>query len=135
MKNAALLLNGIAILLLGWGLYGVYQLSQARAPMVRPLSVELAPLPVALRNDQARVVEAFGAMARIQDLGATAGTDPLQLIALPAPGSQVVGSVQMPSRSMSLHLDNLAAETQTVVIDGQLVRQGARLDSARTRPW
>ena len=32
MKYAALLLNGLAILLLGWGLYGVFQLTQARTP-------------------------------------------------------------------------------------------------------
>ena len=63
MKYAALLLNGLAILLLGWGLYGVFQLTQARTPSMRPLTIELTPLPAALRTDQARVTEAFGAMA------------------------------------------------------------------------
>lgn len=138
MKYAALLLNGLAVLLLGWGMYGVLQLAQARAPAVRPLTIELTPLPVALRTDQARVVDAFGAMSRIQAQAAGAGTDPLGLIALPVPGSDVVGSVQMPRRSLSLHLDDLAAETQSVVIDGHLARQGARLEGggrvARVRP-
>lgn len=138
MKFAALLLNGLAILLLGWGLYGVVQLSQARTPSVRPIVTELAPLPPALRNDQARVVNAFDAMSRIQAQAASAGTDPLGLIALPVPGSEVVGSVQLPRRSLSLHLDDLSAETQSVVIDGNLARQGARLDGGgrivRVRP-
>ena len=39
---------------------------------------------------------------------------------------------------MSLHLDDLAAETQAVVIDGQLAQQGARLEGGgrvvRVRP-
>lgn len=138
MKYAALVLNGVAILLLGWGLYGVFQLTQARTPSVRPLTMELSPLPVALRNDQARVVDAFGAMSRIQTQTASAGTDPQRLIALPVPGSDVVGSVQMPRRSLSVHLDNLGAETQSVVIDGHLARQGTRLDGGgrvvRVRP-
>ncbi|MDP3226536.1 MAG: hypothetical protein Q8N13_00990 [Acidovorax sp.] len=138
MKYAALLLNGLAILLLGWGLYGVFQLTQARTPSVRPLTMELSPLPLALRNDQARVVDAFGAMSRIQTQTASAGTDPQRLIALPVPGSDVVGSVQMPRRSLSVHLDNLGAETQSVVIDGHLARQGTRLDGGgrvvRVRP-
>ena len=138
MKYAALLLNGLAILLLGWGLYGVFQLTQARTPSVRPMAMELSPLPLALRNDQARVVDAFGAMSRIQTQTASAGTDPQRLIALPVPGSDVVGSVQMPRRSLSVHLDNLGAETQSVVIDGHLARQGTRLDGGgrvvRVRP-
>ncbi|PJI97096.1 hypothetical protein CLU85_1864 [Acidovorax sp. 69] len=138
MKYAALLLNGLAILLLGWGLYGVLQLTRAHTPSVRPVTTELAPLPAALRNDQARVVDAFGAMSRIQKQASSAGTDPSRLIALPLPGSDVVGSVQMPRRSLSLHLDDLAAETQSVVIDGHLARQGARLEGggrvARLRP-
>ncbi|UCV00904.1 hypothetical protein [Acidovorax radicis] len=138
MKFAALFLNGLAILLLGWGLYGVIQLSQARTPTLRPIVSELAPLPPALRNEQSRVVDAFDAMARVQAQAARAGTDPLGLIALPVPGSEVVGSVQMPRRSLSLHLDDLSAETQSVVIDGRLVRQGARLDGGgrivRVRP-
>lgn len=127
MKYAALFLNGLAILLLGWGLYGVFQLTQASTPSIRPLTIELAPLPAAFRNDQARVVDAFDAMSRIRSQASRAGSDPLALIALPVPGSKVVGSVQMPRRSMSLHLDDLAAETQAVVIDGQLARQGAHL--------
>ena len=127
MRYAALLLNGLAILLLGWGLYGVFQLTQASAPSIRSLPMELASLPPTLYNDQARLVDAFNAMSRIQSQTSLTGADPLALIALPVPGSDVVGSVQMPRRSMSLHLDDLAAETQVVVIDGQLIRKGDRL--------
>ena len=138
MRYAALLLNGLAILLLGWGLYGVFQLTQAHTPSVRPMGMELAPLPAALRNDQKRVMDAFDAMSRIQSQTSSGATDTLGLIALPVPGSDVVGSVQLPRRSMSLHLDDLAAETQAVVIDGQLAQQGARLEGGgrvvRVRP-
>lgn len=128
MKYAALILNGIAVLLLGWALYGVVQLTQTRGSSMHPALLELTPLPPALRTDQARVMEAFDGIARIQAQAASGGTDPQTLIALPAPGLEIEGSVQMPARSLSLHLDNLAAETQAVVIDGRLLRQGARLE-------
>lgn len=127
MKYAALILNVVAVALLGWALYGVVELAQARTPSVRPLVTELAPLPAALRTDQARVMDAFDAMARIQAKAATPGVDPLSLIALPAPGREIVGSVQMPSRSLSLHLDDLATDRQSVVVDERLARQGTRL--------
>lgn len=127
MKYAALFLNAIAVALLGWAMYGVMQLVQARTPNARPPETALAPLPEALRTDQARVAEAFDAMARVQSQASGRGVDPQTLIGLPAPGREIVGSVQMPMRSMSLHLDNLAAETQSVVIDDRLARQGARL--------
>lgn len=127
MKYAALLLNAIAVALLAWALYGVMQLMQARTPNARAPEMALAPLPEALRTDQTRVVDASEAMARIQKQASGQGVDPQTLIAQPAPGREIVGSVQMPVRSLSLHLDNLAAETQSVVIDDRLARQGARL--------
>lgn len=127
MKYAALLLNVVAVALLGWAMYGVVQLAQARTPNVRPPVMELAPLPVALRADQARVADAFGAMARIQEQTSRRGVDPQNLIALPAPGREIVGSVQMPRRSLSLHMNDLGTDKHTVVIDDRLARQGARL--------
>jgi hypothetical protein len=127
MKYAALLLNVVAVALLGWAMYGVVQLAQARTPNVRPPVLELAPLPVALRADQARVADAFGAMARIQEQTSRRGVDLQNLIALPAPGREIVGSVQMPRRSLSLHMNDLGTDKQTVVIDDRLARQGARL--------
>ncbi|MDP4077911.1 hypothetical protein [Acidovorax sp. A1169] len=127
MKYAALLLNVVAVALLGWAMYGVVQLAQARTPNVRPPEMALAALPEALRTDQAKVMDAFGAMARVQQQAAAQGVDPQSLIALPAPGREIVGSVQMPRRSLSLHLDDLAGETQSVVIDDRLARQGTWL--------
>lgn len=129
MKYAALFLNSCAILLLGWALYGAFQLPKTSVRSAHPMTVELLPLPVALRSDQVHVVDAFDAMSRIQTQAARPGTDPLTLIALPIPGSDVVGSLQMPRRSMSLYLDNYVAETQTVVIDDQLAQQGTRLQN------
>jgi hypothetical protein len=127
MKYAALLLNGLALALFALGMYGLFQLTQTRSSLMRPSVVELAPLPVELRNEHERVVASFGAMSRIQSQAFRVATAPQSLIAMPIPGSEVAGSVQMPSRSMSLHLDNMTAGTQSVVIDGQLVRQGTRL--------
>ena len=76
MRDAALLLNGLAILLLGWGLYGVFQLTQAHTPSVRPLVMALAPLPAAFRNHHKRVMDAFEAMSRLQSQPSTGATDP-----------------------------------------------------------
>lgn len=129
MKYAALILNVVALALLGWTLYAVLQLTQARASGRHAPALEMAPLPEALRTDKLQVTQAFDAIARVQAQAhapvhvASAEA----LIALPPPGQKLEGSVRMPERSLSLHLDNLAAETQSVVIDGRLLRQGARL--------
>ncbi|MBI1627009.1 hypothetical protein [Comamonas suwonensis] len=127
MKYAALLLNVVAVALLGWAMYGVVQLAQGRTPNVRLPVMELAPLPVALRADQARVADAFGAMERIQGQASRRSVDPQNLIVLPAPGREIVGSVQMPRRSLSLHMNDLGTDKQTVVVDDRLAHQGARL--------
>ena len=128
MKYAALILNVVALALLGWALYAVTQLTQARASN-RPLpALEMSPLPEALRSDKLRVNETFDAIARIQARAPVQVASAQTLIALPAPGQPLEGSVRMPERSLSLHLDDLAAETQSVVIDGRLLRQGARLE-------
>lgn len=129
MKYAALILNGVAVVLLGWTVYAVVQLAQARTPTVRGPVMELMPLVPALRTDPSRVLQAFSAMERVQLQASTQGAPPQTLITLPAPGRAIEGSVQMPERSLSLHLDNLGAETQKVVIDGHLVHQGAQLDN------
>lgn len=139
MKYAALLLNGLAVLLLGWGLYGVVQLARTHGPAVRPVTLELAPLAAALQTEQARVADALGAMSRLQAQATSQqGREAQPLLALPAPGSELVGSVQMPARALSVHLDNLSTESQTVVIDGQLVQRGSRLGDGgrvtRVRP-
>ena len=129
MKYAALLLNGFAILLLGWVIFDMAQLAQTRQkPGLRPVVMELAPLPTALQGDQAQMVEAIGAMSRLQTQ--TFKPDPAmqQLLAVPAPGVALADSIQMPARSMSVHLENLATNAPaSVVIDGRLVRHGTPL--------
>ncbi|MBZ0226598.1 MAG: hypothetical protein WA917_08370 [Comamonas sp.] len=128
MKYAALILNVVAIALLGWALYAVTQLTQARASN-RPLpALEMSALPEALRSDKLRVNETFDAIERIQTRAPVQVATAQSLIALPPPGQPLEGSVRMPERSLSLHLDDLAAQTQSVVIDGRLLRQGARLE-------
>lgn len=128
MKYAALILNVVALALLGWTLYVVIHLMQARTSGRQLPALEMAPLPEALRSDKLQVTAAFDAIARIQNRAPVSVADAGTLIALPAPGQKLEGSVHMPERSLSLHLDNLAAETQSVVIDGHLLRQGARLE-------
>lgn len=127
MRYAALILNAFAMLLLVWAGYGVFQLTRNNPTSIRPLVTELVPLPLSFRNDQARVMAAFDSIQLIQTHSIALGVEPQKLIALPIPGSEVMGSIQMPRRSMSLYLDDLVSETQTVVIDGQLVRKGAKL--------
>lgn len=128
MKYAALILNALALLLLGWVLYGVLQLTGVRAPSVRPVTMELTPLPPATLAEQGKVAEALDAMRRMapgNEVVKTASAS--DLLAVPAPGTPQVGSVQMPQRSMSLHLENVLTSKQTVVIDNRLVQRGDRL--------
>lgn len=139
MKYAALILNALALLLLGWVLYGVLQLTGVRAPAVRPVSMELMPLAAATQIEQGKVAEALEAMRRMapgNDVVKTASAN--GLLSVPAPGTPLVGSVQMPQRSMSLHLENVLTDKQTVVIDNRLVQRGDRLTEGgrvlRVRP-
>jgi len=127
MRYAALLLNCLAIFLVGCGVFAAVDLLGRPSMSIRPSGVQLAPLPASLRSDQQRVAQALDAMPRIRGQALT-HTATGSLIALPVPGSEVVGSVHMPRRSMSLYLDDIAAQTQMVVIDGQQVKQGARLE-------
>jgi len=128
MKYAALCLNGRAIIFLGWGLWGVTQVSAFRAPLLRPVSAELAPLSLSAQTEQARVADAVDAMTRMAAGPVARQVQGGELLSLPMPGTEVVGSVQMPERSMSMHLESIAAERQTVMIDNRLVRNGAHLD-------
>lgn len=75
MKYAALVLNSLAVFLLGWGLYSMFQLAQVRAPAIRPMMSEMNPLPMSLRKDQAMVADALEAMVRIQTQARRTGTD------------------------------------------------------------
>lgn len=130
MKYAALTMNAVALLLLGWVAWGLVQWvlpGPARGPVLRAPPMELTPLAGPLRAEQERLADVVDMLQRLPlQAGARAGaTRPL--IATPAPGSQVADSLQMPRRSLSLHLDDLAMQTQAVVVDEQLARQGSRL--------
>lgn len=128
MKYAALILNALTLLLLGWGLYGLVQLTGVRSPSVRPVTMELTPLPPSAQAEQTKVAEALEAMRRMapgNDAVKTASAS--GLLSVPAPGTPQVGSVQMPQRSMSVHLENVLTDRQTVVIDSRLVQRGDRL--------
>lgn len=127
MKYAALLLNGLAVLLLGWVLYGVAQLGQPRGAGLRPPMIELNPLPTGLDSNQAGFAEMLGTMSQLQTKTRSPEVSIEQLLPLPAPGVNVVDSIQMPKRSLSLHLENLANDTQSVTIDGRLAQRGTRL--------
>lgn len=128
MKYAALILNGVAVLLLGWTLYAFAQLAQANLPVRHLPVLEMNPLPQSLNDDQQRIGETLGAIGHIQSRMSAHASAPLALVALPAPGVALEGSVQMPGRSLSLYLDDYASETQKVVIDDRLLRQGGRLE-------
>lgn len=124
MKHVALVLNALAALLLVWAVQGVVPLMRGPSTWVRPPAMELPALAPASNLDPSVVQSALQMMARLT-LASPVVAQPL--IGQPLPGSDVVGSLQMPGRSLSLHLTDLGAEAQTVVIDGRLVRQGATL--------
>lgn len=128
MKYAALVLNTSALLLLGWVLYGVLQLTGLHASSVRPVMIELAPLSPVTLAEQSKVAEALEAMRRMapgKEVVKTASV--IGLLSVPAPGTQQIGSLQMPQRSMSLHLEDVLTRKQIVVIDSHLVQLGDRL--------
>ncbi len=128
MKYAALLLNGLAVLLLGWVLYGVVQLGQPRSSGLRPAMVELHPLPTNLDGTQVGFADAVGTMTQLKTKTSYSEISVEELLPLPAPGVDLTDSLQMPKRSLSLHLENLVNNTQSVTIDGRLAQRGTRLD-------
>lgn len=127
MKYAALVLNVVAMLLLGWAFYGVMQLARAHTMPARPPVLELPVLPPELVQEQLKISEAFDALSSIQAQTAETDISGQSLIALPAPGRPIEGSMQMPERSLSVYLEEIGTQAESVVIDGHLLKKGSLL--------
>ncbi|GAA6121391.1 hypothetical protein [Acidovorax sp. FG27] len=127
MKYAAIVLNALAALLLGWGAAGIYALLAQRPAQVRPAVVELKPLPPTAVTDRQQVEGTLAAIGRINAALQTMGTAGSRaLVAEPAPGTPgVVGGPVMPQRTVTLLMQQ--GDGYVAMIDDQLVRPGARL--------
>lgn len=126
MKYAAILLNALAALLLGWGVTGVYSLIAQRPQPARAATVELKPLPASAVTDRQQVDSTLAAIARINDtLRELAPASSRALVAEPAPGTPGSDGPTMPQRTVTLLMQQ--GDGYVAVIDGQLVHSGARL--------
>lgn len=126
MKYAAIVLNALAALLLGWGAAGIYTLLAQRPAQVRPAVVELKPLPPTAVTDRQQVEGTLAAIGRINAALQTMGTAGSRaLVAEPAPGTPGAVGPVMPQRTVTLLMQQ--GDGYVAMIDDQLVRQGALL--------
>jgi hypothetical protein len=133
-KYFAMGLSAVSVLLLGWVVWALVQLGGQKTLGPRPEPLELKPLSVTGKADQVQLAAGIEAMGRIREVGLQVASIPSPLLALPAPGTEVAGSVQMPRRSLSLFMESLSDEPSTVVLDEHLVKAGASLsDGARLK--
>lgn len=139
IRYYALGLCGVSAALLlavGWG---AVQADARRLPPPPRDALELRPLTPADLANQERLAAGLQAIARLQSGEVLQGQGPAPALALPAPGTEVAGSVQMPRRSLSLYLESLADDRHIVSVDERLVQPGSRLSEggrlARVQPY
>ncbi|GAB4090410.1 hypothetical protein [Hydrogenophaga soli] len=125
-KYWALGLSATAVAVLAVAGWSVFDASSSRLMPPRMDAPELKPLSPKMVDDQQRLSEGIEALVRLGHSD-VAWTVPSPLVAVPVPGSDVVGSIQMPRRSMSLFLESLVDERDIVILDEQKVQAGARL--------
>lgn len=126
MKYAALMLNALALALLGWGLFALYGLLTPRVPQARVPMVELAPLPARVATDRKQVAATLDAIARIDERMRTlAPVSARPLVALPAVGTPGAAGPTMPLRSLTMLMRQ--GDEFVAMVDNQLVRRGDRL--------
>ena len=126
MKYAALTLNALAVVLLGWGLVGVYTLLTQRTPQARVPVVELKTLPARAVTDRQQVALTLDAIGRINDrMRALAPVAERALVTVPALGTPGAVGPTMPVRTVTMLVQQ--DNEFVAMIDDQLVRPGARL--------
>lgn len=126
MKYAALWLNTLALVLVIWGLYGIWGLVGARLPSASLPVVELRALPDKALAEQKQVNATLDTLAQFADRQAFAReANDMTLLALPPLGAPGAGGPTMPHREVTLLARS--GDDDIAVVDGQLVRRGARL--------
>lgn len=126
MKYAALWLNTLALALVFWGLYGIWGLVGARLPASALPAAELRPLPDKALAEQKQVSATLDTLAQFADRQAFAReANEMTLLALPPLGAPGAGGPTMPHREVTVLARS--GEDELAVVDGQLVRRGARL--------
>jgi hypothetical protein len=123
--------RALGLVVIALGVLGVtaWSLVDATSNVRLPRDVDvpsLKPLAATMADEQKRLKEGEQAMTQLA-LQAPAPKASAPLVALPVPGSAVAGSVQMPSRSMSLFLESIQDERDIVILDDQKVQVGSRL--------
>ncbi len=127
MKYAALLLNALALMLLGWGLFALYGLLTPRAPVARVPMVELGSPPPRAATDRKQVAATLDAIAQInQRMHTLAPVSDRPLVAVPALGTPGAEGPTMPQRSVTMLMRQ--GDGYVAMVDDRLVRQGDRLD-------
>lgn len=139
IRYYAVALCGLSVAVLGAVAWTVSQTDDRRLSLPLGDSLELRPLsPTALAH-QNSLAQGLQAMARLQSGEVLQGRSPAPALALPAPGTAVADSVQMPRRSLSLYLESMADERHLVSVDGRVVGAGSRLAEggrvARVQPY
>ncbi|MDD5333132.1 MAG: hypothetical protein PHS32_05240 [Rhodoferax sp.] len=127
MKYFALVLNGVAIVVLGWGLGGVVDLLGDKTRQVAPLALpEMRPITQDALAAQQETVAALEKISAVDGARAPAQDQAgAHLVTLPPAGAPGSDGPQLPSRHLNL-LARMANE-EVAVIDGNIVRKGQLL--------
>ena len=138
IRYYALALCGVSAAVLAAVGWGALQADARRLPPPALDALELRPLTPAAEANQ-ELAAGLQAIARLQSGEVLKGQGPAPALALPAPGTEVAGSVQMPRRSMSLYLESLADDRHIVSVDERVVQPGSRLSEGgrlvRVQPY
>lgn len=128
MKYVALTLQTLALLLVGYALFGLYGLSQRTLANRPSAAVTLRPLPerAAVDGGVVATLDAIGQLgARARAARAAGGGAGLPLLALAPPGTPGAVGPAMPQRDVTMLLQGDAGPL--AMIDDRLVGVGARL--------
>jgi hypothetical protein len=127
MKYAAITLNALALLLVGYALFGVYSLMAQRTPISRSPVLELKPMPErALTEEQvAGTLDAISLL--VQRAKPSQRISERTLLAVPRAGDLETGAnaAVMPQRDVTMVVQSNG--TMAAVIDNRLVRVGEAL--------
>jgi hypothetical protein len=139
IRYYAVSLCGLSAAVLAAVAWTVVPSDDRRSMLPQRDALELRPLGPSARLQQDSLASGLRAMARLESGEVLSGGSSTPALALPAPGSAVVDSVQMPRRSLSVFLESLSDERQVVSVDDRIVQAGSRLSEGgritRVQPY